>query len=70
VHEIGHALGLWHEQQRPDRDAFIRVLYQNLNYYKSQFVKRPIADDVSVPYDVNSLMHYGPKVKDLLCSSR
>jgi len=25
VHELGHALGLWHEFQRPDRDRHLRV---------------------------------------------
>ncbi|KAI0225936.1 Zinc metalloproteinase dpy-31 [Lamellibrachia satsuma] len=54
VHEVGHALGLWHEQQRPDRDAHIRILYQNLDFYKSQFVKRPVDEDTSVPYDIGS----------------
>ena len=72
MHEVGHALGLWHEQQRPDRDAFIKVLHQNLRYNSgplfAQYVKRPVAGDVSVPYDINSLMHYGPKVRELhLC---
>ena len=62
MHEIGHALGFWHEQQRPDRDDVIRILWDNLNYYKSQFVKRPVMSDFTLQYDVDSVMHYGPKV--------
>lgn len=60
AHEIGHAVGLFHEHNRVDRDTYVEVLLGNVHdQFKSAF-DRTIGTGVikTGAYDYNSLMHY------------
>jgi len=57
-HELGHAIGLFHEHERADRDSYIKVDLNNVNSADwSNFGK--VGFQSSGPYDISSLMHYG-----------
>ena len=65
LHELGHALGLWHEHSRLDRDNYIEVVYENLRRPEDEkhFRKTSVELFKSVPdvgYDLESVMHYSP----------
>lgn len=66
LHEIGHALGFYHEQARPDRDEYVTILSQNINPDKLRnFLIKPSSKTYSTLYDYGSIMHYRDDVKKL-----
>ncbi|XP_018906861.2 astacin-like metalloprotease toxin 3 [Bemisia tabaci] len=61
LHELGHTLGLRHEHQRPDRDHYVDVLWQNIE--REQRAQFEQLDKSSVnlfgePFDFDSIMMY------------
>ena len=57
--EIGHAIGLYHEHQRPDRDRYIEILEENIeSSRKASFAVRNDVRTLGYGYDFASIMHY------------
>lgn len=61
LHEIGHALGLMHEHQRPDRDSYISINLNNMTQQNRYAFDRLTTMNESESYDFLSIMHYGPR---------
>lgn len=57
IHELMHAIGQMHEQQRSDRDEYIEILYDNVpSDQRHNFDKENTHD--RTPYDVESILQY------------
>jgi len=60
THELGHALGFWHEQSRPNRDNFVRINWGRIAD-ESAHNFEVHSDAHQYPrggYDFDSIMHY------------
>lgn len=61
LHEIMHSVGFFHEQNREDRDAHIRILWENIDpIHHTQFKKIPnkFLGLGRRPFDITSIMMY------------
>ena len=59
IHEIGHVVGLWHEQSREDRDQFVTINWANITPGFEHNFNQHITDGDDVgAYDYGSIMHY------------
>ncbi|XP_041845330.1 low choriolytic enzyme-like [Melanotaenia boesemani] len=57
-HEVLHALGFQHEQERSDRDEYVKILFENIKpEFKFAFEKVE-TNNLMTPYDFNSVMQY------------
>lgn len=63
IHEIGHTLGMWHEQSRSDRDHHVIIHWDRIEPGKAgnfqTFADAGNDGRNAGPYDLSSIMHYG-----------
>uniref|UniRef100_A0A0N5C6Z2 Zinc metalloproteinase n=1 Tax=Strongyloides papillosus TaxID=174720 RepID=A0A0N5C6Z2_STREA len=61
-HETAHALGVYHEQSRPDRYLYVTIKTEDIIAGKESNFAGSIpgyVNEYGIPYDFGSVMHYG-----------
>uniref|UniRef100_A0A4W5P4C7 Metalloendopeptidase n=1 Tax=Hucho hucho TaxID=62062 RepID=A0A4W5P4C7_9TELE len=58
-HEVLHALGFHHEQNRGDRDSNVTIVTENISKGKEHNFRKVETNNLMTPYDYTSVMHYG-----------
>jgi hypothetical protein len=61
AHELGHALGFFHEHQRWDRDQYVTIHYENIKPGREpdyDWVPKTNWIATTASYDYRSIMHY------------
>lgn len=61
LHEMGHATGFWHEQERPDRNNYVTLNFSNMitTTYSNSQIQIDDMQPVTL-YDWSSIMEYFP----------
>ncbi|XP_066956258.1 blastula protease 10-like [Macrobrachium rosenbergii] len=58
-HEVGHAMGFFHEQSRSDRDGYVSIIFENIQASREGNFQKNVDNKYSVKYDFISDLHYG-----------
>lgn len=61
LHELGHILGLLHEQMRPDRDCYVDIYWENMDCIDKLQFHKFLSSSVKMygDFDFESIMLYG-----------